>query len=106
MSGFMTHIYRNYQNNQSFNPGVNVVFCTSAANRSADSFSLTIFPGAPDVSEYPDDFEEAEEEYEDEAASVHAAAPQQPHDDALEEEFQLCDAGGLTITLKALKEKG
>lgn len=47
-----------------------------------------------------------EEDYEDEAALAHTAAPQQPHDDALEEEFQLCDAGGLTITLKALKEKG
>uniref|UniRef100_UPI0037E7E7CE NIMA-related kinase 12 n=1 Tax=Semicossyphus pulcher TaxID=241346 RepID=UPI0037E7E7CE len=59
----------------------------------------------PDVSEqaeYPDDFEEAEEEYEDE---VHTAAPESQHDDTLEE-FQLCDAGGLTITLKALKEKG
>ncbi|XP_037636799.1 NIMA-related kinase 12 [Sebastes umbrosus] len=62
---------------------------------------------APDVSEqveYPDDFEEAEveEEYEDEASFT--AAPQQLHDDAVE--VQLCDAGGLTITLKALKEKG
>ncbi|XP_070819132.1 NIMA-related kinase 12 [Chaetodon trifascialis] len=64
---------------------------------------------APDVSgqvEYPDDFEEVEDEYEDAAALAHTAAPRQPHDDALEEEFQLCDAGGLTITLKALKEKG
>ncbi|TMS17202.1 Serine/threonine-protein kinase Nek4 [Larimichthys crocea] len=51
--------------------------------------------------EYPDDFEEVEveEEYEDEA-------PRRPHEDVQEEEFQLCDAGGLTITLKALKEKG
>ncbi|XP_045885628.1 NIMA-related kinase 12 [Micropterus dolomieu] len=62
---------------------------------------------APDVSEqveYPDDFEEAEveDEHEDEAALVHSAA----QDDAPEEEFQLCDAGGLTVTLKALKEKG
>lgn len=81
------------------------------ANHSTDSFSLAVFPDAPDVSgqvEYPDDFEDAEveEDYEDEAALAHTAAPQQPHDDALEEEFQLCDAGGLTITLKALKEKG
>ncbi|KAG8004173.1 Serine/threonine-protein kinase Nek4 [Nibea albiflora] len=52
--------------------------------------------------EYPDDFEEVEveEEYEDEAA-------RRPHLDVQdEEEFQLCDAGGLTITLKALKENG
>ncbi|XP_049897537.1 NIMA-related kinase 12 [Epinephelus moara] len=72
--------------------------------------NVEVFPEAPDVSdqEYPDDFEEAEveEEYEDEVASVHTAALRQPHDDAVEEEFQLCDAGGLTITLKALKEKG
>lgn len=47
--------------------------------------------------EYPDDFEEADLEEEDGAASVQ---------DAPEEEFQLCDAGGLTITLKVLKEKG
>lgn len=93
------------------NPGITFIPCTSVAHRSADSFSLTVFPAAPDVSEqieYPDDFEEAEvdEEYVDEVALVHAAAPQQPHDDALEEEFQLCDAGGLTIILKGLKEKG
>ncbi|XP_042349805.1 NIMA-related kinase 12 [Plectropomus leopardus] len=77
----------------------------------SNSAETIVFPEAPDISEvveYPDDFEEAEveEEYEDEAASVHAAALQQPLDDAAEEEFQLCDAGGLTITLKALKEKG
>lgn len=70
-----------------------------------------VFSETYDVSEqveYPDDFEEAEveEEYEDEAARVHTDAPQQPHDDGVEEEFQLCDAGGLTVTLKALKEKG
>ncbi|XP_059202574.1 NIMA-related kinase 12 [Centropristis striata] len=74
----------------------------------SDSAEATVFPEAPDVSEqveYLDDFEEAdvEEEYEDD---VPAAAPQQPHDDAVEEEFQLCDAGGLPITLKALKENG
>ncbi|XP_054454154.1 NIMA-related kinase 12 [Anoplopoma fimbria] len=78
----------------------------------SDSAEPIVFSEASDVSEqdeYPDDFEEAdvEEEYEDETASVHtAAAAQHPHDDAVEEEFQLCDAGGLTITLKALKEKG
>ncbi|XP_075959911.1 NIMA-related kinase 12 [Anarhichas minor] len=77
----------------------------------SDSAEPIVFSEASDVSgqaEYPDDFEEAdvEEEYEDEAASAHSAAPQQPHDDSAEEEFQLCDAGGLTVTLKALKEKG
>lgn len=69
-------------------------------------FSLfTTFPEsqvAPGQVEYPDDFEEAEagEEYEADAALA------APRDDALEEEFQLCDAGGLTITLRALKENG
>ncbi|XP_034038060.1 NIMA-related kinase 12 [Thalassophryne amazonica] len=57
--------------------------------------------------EYPDDFEEDDEEdYEDTAASVHVTAvqhPQEINDDALEEEFQLCDAGGMTVTLKALR---
>lgn len=38
--------------------------------------------------EYPDDFDEDDEE-----------------EDDGEEEFHLCDAGGLTITLKALREK-
>jgi len=42
-----------------------------------------------------------DEEDEDEARR---AAPQ--HDDAAEEEFRLCDAGGLSITLKALRENG
>ncbi|XP_071759656.2 NIMA-related kinase 12 [Centroberyx gerrardi] len=62
--------------------------------------------------EYPDDFEEDEEEedYGDVAASVHTAhaalqLPAESNDDVLEEEFHLCDAGGLTITLKALREE-
>lgn len=46
-----------------------------------------------------------EENYEDEAAFPDNLAPLQPYDDVVEE-FQLCDAGGQTITLKALKEKG
>uniref|UniRef100_A0A7N8XSX2 non-specific serine/threonine protein kinase n=1 Tax=Mastacembelus armatus TaxID=205130 RepID=A0A7N8XSX2_9TELE len=71
------------------------------------SFSLTVFPEAlSEQADYPDDFEEDEEkeDYDDEVDLVHADTPP-PHDDGLEE-FQLCDAGGLTITLKALKEKG
>ncbi|XP_039976540.1 NIMA-related kinase 12 [Xiphias gladius] len=84
----------------------------SGSPMSSDSAEPIVFPELPDISEqvdYPDDFEDDEEgeDYEDEADSVHAAAPQRPHDDdGLEEEFQLCDAGGLSITLKALKEKG
>ncbi|XP_077465915.1 NIMA-related kinase 12 [Stigmatopora argus] len=55
--------------------------------------------------EYPDDFEEDEEK--DEGADVvhgyHSSI--HVHDDSLDE-FQLCDAGGMVVTLKALKEKG
>lgn len=71
--------------------------------------SCFFFPAIPDTSEqvdYPDDFEEIEDKDNDEGDCVHADAAQQPHDEALVEEFQLCDAGGLTITLKVLKEKG
>ncbi|XP_037315610.2 NIMA-related kinase 12 [Pungitius pungitius] len=70
-----------------------------------------VFSETSDVSEqveYSDDFEEADvvEEYEDKAALVPTDARQQPCEEGVEEEFQLCDAGGLTVTLKALKEKG
>ncbi|KAM4555770.1 NIMA-related kinase 12 [Odontesthes bonariensis] len=63
--------------------------------------------GSSDTSEqveYPDDFEEDDEKDDTDADS--GSAPLQPHDDTQVEEFQLRDAGGLTITLKALKEKG
>lgn len=80
--------------------------CCSSAN----NFSLTVCPEAHDSSgqvEYPDDFEEAEveEEDEDEAAISGTVTPKQLGEEALEEEFQLCDAGGLMVTLKALKDK-
>ncbi|KAM3612826.1 uncharacterized protein V6R79_015275 [Siganus canaliculatus] len=68
-----------------------------------------IFPEVADVSgpeDYPDDFEEAEMEDECDEEVLHAAAPLQPHSEALVEEFKLCDAGGLPVTLKALKENG
>ncbi|XP_026186348.1 NIMA-related kinase 12 [Mastacembelus armatus] len=73
----------------------------------SESAELNVFPEAlSEQADYPDDFEEDEEkeDYDDEVDLVHADTPP-PHDDGLEE-FQLCDAGGLTITLKALKEKG
>ncbi|XP_034546795.1 serine/threonine-protein kinase Nek6-like [Notolabrus celidotus] len=72
---------------------------------SADLLVLSETLEVSDQGEYPDDFEEAEleEEHKDEAAGVHAAASEPLHDDVLEEEFVLCDAGGVTITLKALK---
>ncbi|XP_072252568.1 NIMA-related kinase 12 [Leuresthes tenuis] len=54
--------------------------------------------------DYPDDFEEDDEKDDIDADSD--CAPLQPHDDTQVEEFQLRDAGGLTVTLKALKEKG
>ncbi|XP_019725383.1 NIMA-related kinase 12 [Hippocampus comes] len=58
-----------------------------------------------DQVEYPDDFEEDEEK--DECAGVSYAnhIPAFDHDDSLDE-FQLCDAGGMVVTLKALKETG
>ncbi|AWP12336.1 putative serine/threonine-protein kinase Nek4-like [Scophthalmus maximus] len=73
----------------------------------SSSADLTEVPDISQQVDYPDDFEEDEtrEGHEDEADLVHAASLQQPHDDAVEE-FQLCDAGGLSITLKALKENG
>ncbi|KAJ4946470.1 hypothetical protein JOQ06_024137 [Pogonophryne albipinna] len=69
----------------------------SGSTMRSESAESIVFPDASDQVEYPDDFEEADVEEEDGAALVQ---------DAAEEEFQLCDAGGLTITLKALKEKG
>lgn len=73
------------------------------------SFPLTASPEFADVSEqpeYPDDFEDDDEkdDGDNEADSDCPTLIQQPHDEGLE--FQLCDAGGLTITLKALKENG
>ncbi|XP_061582004.1 NIMA-related kinase 12 [Cololabis saira] len=67
--------------------------------------------GALDTSqqaEYSDDFEEDEEQEDAESVvdSVHTGVHEQPHEETLVEEFQLCDAGGLTVTLKALKERG
>ena len=75
------------------------------SRHNSTSSLFAAFPESQDVPgqvEYPDDFEEAEAGEEYEADATLAA----PHDDALEEEFQLCDAGGLTIILKALKENG
>ncbi|XP_019935036.2 NIMA-related kinase 12 [Paralichthys olivaceus] len=76
----------------------------------SDSAEPTAFQEVPEISEqgdYPDDFEEDEEREDlgDEANPAHTGAHQQPHNDGVDE-FQLCDAGGLTITLKALKETG
>ncbi|XP_047441382.1 NIMA-related kinase 12 isoform X2 [Mugil cephalus] len=74
----------------------------SGAGTRSNSADCVGFAESPDTSEqvdYPDDFEEDEEREDQGDVS-------QQHDDALVEEFQLCDAGGLTITLKALKEKG
>ncbi|KAG7241833.1 hypothetical protein INR49_024803 [Caranx melampygus] len=77
----------------------------------SDSAEHIVSPEVLDISEqddYPDDFEEDEEREDDDNGPdfVHTDAPQQPHDkDGLEEVFQLCDAGGLSVTLKALKDK-
>lgn len=82
----------------------------------SDSFCLTVSPEVLDISEqddYLDDFEEDDEREDDERENddsgrdfVHVDALQQLCDkDGLEEVFQLCDAGGLSVTLKALKDK-
>ena len=86
-------------------------FSVVEANCSAGTFSFMLFLETLDMSEqaeYSDDFEEDEDrdDPETDAASVHTAAHQQTQDETLVEEFQLCDAGGLTVTLKALKERG
>lgn len=83
----------------------------SGSTTTSNSAESLVFSEAPYISEqveYPDDFEEDEEraDLDDEADLILTAAPRQPHDDTLVEEFQLCDAGGLAVTLKALKEKG
>jgi len=70
---------------------------------SPHGFSFTIFSDAEQV-EYPDDFEDDDEKDDTDADSD--SGPLQPQDDTQVEEFQLRDAGGLTVTLKALKEKG
>ncbi|XP_028315978.1 NIMA-related kinase 12 [Gouania willdenowi] len=74
---------------------------SSSTSRSDDAQSI-----ASDESEqveYPDDFEEDEEE-EDPGGEADKAPDLPTHDDALVEEVELCDAGGVTITLKVMKE--
>lgn len=93
-----------FQDAQNTEPSVCCLFILPVSN----SFSV-LFSDAADVSigtEYLDDFEEVELEEDDEgeAASTHGAAARQLSDDVAEEEFQLCDAGGLTVTHKAPRE--
>lgn len=68
------------------------------------TFLCKCFLSLSEEVEYPDDFEEEEENEDPEAIVESAAGVQQRHDDTMVEEFELRDAGGLTITLKALKE--
>ncbi|XP_058506211.1 NIMA-related kinase 12 [Solea solea] len=60
------------------------------------SSQSTASPDVPEQVDYPDDFEEAEEKEDDEDEADFV------HDEGVEE-FQLCDAGGVTVTLKGLK---
>ncbi|XP_054648413.1 NIMA-related kinase 12 [Dunckerocampus dactyliophorus] len=63
------------------------------------------YQGVADQAEYPDDFEEEDEKEKcaDIIDGIHTSSL--AHDDSLDE-FQLCDAGGMVVTLKALKENG
>ncbi|XP_030595136.1 NIMA-related kinase 12 [Archocentrus centrarchus] len=72
-------------------------------SNSAESIEM---PVTAEQLDYPDDFEEDEDIDDDGGDCVCTDAAQQPHDETLVEEFQLSDAGGWTVTVKALKEKG
>ncbi|XP_074529520.1 NIMA-related kinase 12 [Halichoeres trimaculatus] len=75
---------------------------------SAHSLELSDTAEVSDQFEYPDDFEDSdlEEEVEDEEAVAHTPTLEPPHDDVPDDKFVLCDAEALTISLKAIKEKG
>ncbi|XP_057705309.1 NIMA-related kinase 12 [Corythoichthys intestinalis] len=78
---------------------------SSLEEQSQHSVFSQCYQDAGEQVEYPDDFEEDEEKDEcsDVAYGYHSSFL--AHDESLDE-FQLCDAGGMVVTLKALKEKG
>lgn len=67
---------------------------------------MTVVPDDEDISDYPDDFEEAED---DDLAEVVSYARDAlncvPENDAFDVELELKDAGGFSVTMKLLKEK-
>ncbi|XP_061540974.1 NIMA-related kinase 12 [Phycodurus eques] len=82
---------------------------SSLEEQSQHSAELAVFSqccqDVADQVEYSDDFEEDEEKDEcvDVAYGNHTSSL--AHDDSLDE-FQFCDAGGMVVTLKSLKENG
>lgn len=67
---------------------------------------MTVVSDDEDISEYPDDFEEAED---DDLAEVVSYARDAMNcvseNDAFDVELELKDAGGFSVTMKLLKEK-
>ncbi|XP_062380982.1 NIMA-related kinase 12 [Sardina pilchardus] len=62
--------------------------------------------GNTDVTDYPDDFEEVEEEdLVDVVSNAKVAMDMSVEDDEFEEEVHLKDAGGLSVTMKILRER-
>lgn len=67
---------------------------------------LTVVSEDEDISEYPDDFEEAEDNDLTEVVSYARDAMNcVSENDAFDVELELKDAGGFSVTMKALKEK-
>lgn len=67
---------------------------------------LTVVSEDEDISDYPDDFEEAEDDDLTEVVSYARDAMNcVSENDAFDVELELKDAGGFSVTMKALKEK-
>lgn len=80
---------------------------SSLANVVEEAFGeSSVVPDDEDISDYPDDFEEAED---DDLAEVVSYARDAmncvPENDAFDVELELKDAGGFSVTMKLLKEK-
>lgn len=63
---------------------------------------VTVLPDDVDTTEYPDDFEEADEEELAEVVNYARIAIQSLSDD---ESSELQDSGGLSVTMKTLRDK-
>jgi len=64
---------------------------------------MTVVPDDEDISDYPDDFEEAEDD--DLAEVVCYARDAMSCVSEIDVELELKDAGGFSVTMKLLKEK-
>ncbi|XP_067312726.1 NIMA-related kinase 12 [Pseudorasbora parva] len=80
---------------------------SSLANVAEEAFEeSSVVPDDEDTSDYPDDFEEAEEDYLAEVVSYARDAMNfVPENDPFDVELELKDAGGFSVTMKLLKEK-